>query len=235
MHVEVGAAIIEYQINYSRRKTMAITVNGDGTIRVAAPRGTAARTVQKWVASQSPWIVRKLAELETAHRLLAQRNYLSGEDFFYLGRPYKLELTHEPRRVRPAVQLGEGTILVKAPDCSPAVVKESLQGWYRWAAGRHIRMRVEHYQVRLGKYPGRITIREQKTRWGSCSARGNLNFNWRVMMAPPEIVDYLVVHELCHLVHLNHSPEFWALVATVIPDYKARKDWLRKNGPSLRL
>ena len=80
-----------------------------------------------------------------------------------------------------------------------------------------------------------ITIRDQKTRWGSCSGRGTLSFNWRLILAPPEILDYVVVHELCHLTHMNHSREFWDLVGSVIPDYKVRRKWLKENGHTLRL
>jgi len=234
MRVDIGANIIEYQINYSRRKTMSITVKPDGTIRVAAPKGTAAKTVQDWVTSKSKWIAAKLAEVELANRQVVERSYQSGEEFSYLGRPMRLELFDPPQQAKTKVRFREGTIQITCPDCSPAAVKAALETWYRWAAGRYIRARVGHYQSQVGGKLGRITIREQKTRWGSCSAQGNLNFNWRIMMAPPEIIDYLVVHELCHLVHLNHSPSFWNLVASIIPDYKARKDWLRKNGHQLR-
>lgn len=234
MRVDIGANIIEYKINYSRRKTMSITVKPDGTIRVAAPKGTAAKTVQDWVASKSKWIAAKLAEVELANRRVAERSYQSGEEISYLGMPMRLELINDPHQTRTMIKGREGTVQITGPDCSPAAVKAALETWYRWAAGRYIRARVGYFATQVGRKPGRITIREQKTRWGSCSAQGNLNFNWRIMMAPPEIIDYLVVHELCHLVHLDHSPEFWNLVASIIPDYKARKDWLRKNGHQLR-
>jgi len=85
-----------------------------------------------------------------------------------------------------------------------------------------------------GNYTG-ITVRDQKTRWGSCSGRGTLSFNWRLILAPTEILDYVVVHELCHLTHMNHSKEFWKLVESVIPDYKIRRKWLKENGHTLRL
>ena len=235
MRVDIGASIIEYEIDYSRRKTMSITVKPDGTIRVAAPKGTAGKTVQDWVASKSKWIADKLAEVAVAHRDTVPRSYQSGEEFAYLGQPMRLELFCDPQQTKTKVRLREGTIQISGPDCSPPTVQAALETWYRWAAGRYIQARVGHYQTPVGRPPGRITIREQKTRWGSCSARGNLNFNWRIMMAPPEIIDYLVVHELCHLVHLDHSPQFWKLVGSIIPDYKARQNWLRHNGPQLRI
>ena len=235
MRVDIGASIIEYKINYSPRKTMSITVKPDGTIRVAAPKGTDAKTVQDWVASKSKWIAARLAEVELANRQVVERSFQTGEEFSYLGQPMRLELFDAPQQARTKIRGREGTIQISGPDCSPPAVQAALETWYRWAAGRYIRARVLYYQTQVGCKPGRITIREQKTRWGSCSARGNLNFNWRIMMAPPEIIDYLVVHELCHLVHLDHSRQFWNLVAAIIPDYKARKNWLRQNGPQLHI
>ena len=95
--------------------------------------------------------------------------------------------------------------------------------------------RVAYFQQFTGGNYISITIRDQKTRWGSCSGRGTLSFNWRLILAPPEILDYVVVHELCHLTHMNHSKEFWNLVGSVIPDYKTRRKWLKENGHTLRL
>lgn len=95
--------------------------------------------------------------------------------------------------------------------------------------------KVAYFQQFTGGEYTSITIRDQKTRWGSCSGRGTLSFNWRLILAPTEILDYVVVHELCHLTHMNHSKEFWGLVGSVIPDYKARRKWLKENGHTLRL
>ncbi len=95
--------------------------------------------------------------------------------------------------------------------------------------------RVAYFQQFTGGSYNSISIRDQKTRWGSCSGRGNLSFNWRLILAPPEILDYVVVHELCHLTHMNHSKEFWELVGKVLPDYKDRRKWLKENGHTLRL
>lgn len=112
-------------------------------------------------------------------------------------------------------------------------VKQVLIKWFRLQAANIYKARVDYYAEKLKVNYNRITIKEQKTRWGSCSSKGNLNFNWRVIMAPIEIVDYLVVHELCHLVHMNHSKEFWTLVQSSLPDYEKRQQWLKENGNKL--
>lgn len=113
--------------------------------------------------------------------------------------------------------------------------KQALEERYRQAAREYFPMRVAYYENILGVTHANISIRDQKTRWGSCSAKGNLNFNWRLMLAPPRVLDYVVVHELCHRKEMNHSKAFWNAVEMVLPDYKELRKWLRDNGNSLSL
>lgn len=227
--------LIEYEVTYSRRKTMAITIDPSGEVRVAVPKGTPSKTIQDWVGSKAPWITRKLDEIELVNSELAGREFVAGEMFWYLGREYPLYIEITPTRVRPKVELYGDRLTVETPSAEPAIVKEALQSWYRSMAEWYFGKRVEQFGQRIKVLPHRITIREQKTRWGSCSSKGNLNFNWRALMAPAVVVDYLVVHELCHLIHPNHSRDFWDLVTSVMPDYKLHRNWLRKNGIKLTL
>jgi len=113
--------------------------------------------------------------------------------------------------------------------------RAALEARYRQAARDYIPVRVAHYEKILGVTHTAIRIRDQKTRWGSCSAKGNLNFNWRLMLAPPRVLDYVVVHELCHRKEMNHSPAFWDIVKQVLPDYMEQRKWLRDNGNTLVL
>ncbi len=110
----------------------------------------------------------------------------------------------------------------------------ALEKRYRDAAKDYIPKRVEYYHTFTGGNYSKITIRDQKTRWGSCSSNGTLSFNFRLMMAPPRVLDYVVVHELCHLTHMNHSNDFWNLVGSILPDYREHRKWLKENGHSLR-
>ena len=112
-------------------------------------------------------------------------------------------------------------------------IKRRLVEWYKKEARTKYKERVERYRKKLGVTYNKIYIRDQKTRWGSCSNKGNLNFNWRLIMASPSILDYIVVHELAHLVHANHGDDFWKLVESVIPDYREKREWLRVNGYKL--
>lgn len=110
-----------------------------------------------------------------------------------------------------------------------------LEAPYRQAAKEYIPKRADYYAAILGVTYNTITIRDQKTRWGSCSGKGNLSFNWRLILAPPKVLDYVVVHELCHRKEMNHSPRFWALVESIMPDYQQYRKWLKENGDALTL
>ena len=116
-----------------------------------------------------------------------------------------------------------------------AAQRTALENRYKEAARSYIPKRVAYYQSMTGGIYHRITIRDQKTRWGSCSSKGTLSFNWRLMLAPPAILDYVVVHELCHLTHMNHSAAFWQAVETVCPDYRNARKWLKEHGNELVL
>lgn len=113
--------------------------------------------------------------------------------------------------------------------------REGLERRYRQAAKEYIPRRADYFAQRIGVSYERIRIAEQKTRWGSCSSRGTLSFNWKLMLAPPKVLDYVVVHELCHLIEMNHSPRFWKLVEEIIPEYKEYRKWLKENGNTLQL
>ncbi len=120
-------------------------------------------------------------------------------------------------------------------DALPPEKAALLESFYRNKAREVLTDRVRYYQPFIGKPVRSISIRDQKTRWGSCSSKGGLNFNWRLILAPPAVLDYVVVHELCHLLHMDHSPAFWAEVAKLCPNYKECRKWLRDNGSTLRI
>ena len=173
----------------SSRKTLAIEVRPDGTIRIRAPRFCTDAEIRKFVWKNLAWIAGKL---ELAEQRKQKRN--SPE-----GRPF---------------------------------TDRELRDFAKQAA-RDLPPRVREFAGQMGVTYGRITIRSQRTRWGSCSSKGNLNFNCLLMLTPPEVQDYVLVHELAHRLEMNHSPEFWRIVESVLPDYKLRKKWLKKEGALL--
>jgi len=153
----------------------------------------------------------------------------------YLGRHYSLQLDIKEELKYPVVKLYHGKFVVSTPIRNEELIRKAMEEWYRSKALQRIKKRIQFYQPKIRVKPNKVTVKEQKKRWGSCSSRDNLNFNWRIIMAPLNVLDYIVVHEMCHLVYLNHSQDYWDLVQSILPDYEKRREWLKKNGIRLSL
>ena len=217
----------------NRKKTVSIQV-GPGRVRVIAPKRLAERQIRKILEKREPWIREQLSFQQS---LPGPREYVNGEPFTYLGKTYPLRvLSGFP----PGVKLKNGRLSVSVPH-PPAGndgrqgVREQLKKWYWNCAERHLREKTRARARALGVTPGSVSLRDYKSRWGSCGVLGDIRYNWRIIIAPPGIVDYLVVHEVCHLRHLNHSPEFWACVESQFPDYRDCRGWLKTNGITLTI
>ena len=231
--VRAGTRRIEYELIRQARKDILLKVLPEGVIRVYAPSYAHLRAVDDVVRARADELERLRGEVDRAWEKTREANALrEGRTIWLEGKPYALQI----RAGRPSVRFADGVVTVCAPD--PAD-EEALRGQLRaqlsGKALRRIRERLDCYIPRVGRQPGRVTIREQKTRWGSCSSRGNLNFNWKLIMAPPPVLDYVVIHELCHLYEFNHSPRFWQLVEAQMPEYESWKKWLKQHGAELTL
>lgn len=205
-----------------RARRVQVRVRDDGVIEVVLPRRAPERLADEAIVELAPWIARRQAEVEAVRARLAAR----GDTLPYLDET--LTLRAEPARTR--VHRRGDVLLVPAADTEVAIER-----WYRRAARAEVAPRVAEATAALGVSAEKITIRNQRSRWGSCSASGALSFNWRLLLAPSEILDYVVWHEACHLVHLDHSHAFWALLASHRPGYKAEQRWLRRHGATLVL
>lgn len=220
----------------ARRKTLAITVHPDNRVIVAAPATYPQKNIVEFVQKKSDW-VRKIiaANLQRMQQTQVKR-FETGEKILYMGREYTLRVERGPS---PRVTLEDGHICVRLPAGStasePLEVKHHLRGWYLACALAKVKEKVPLYANRIGVNPGFVTIKSMKSRWGSCSIRGRISLAWNIIMAPEQILDYLIVHELCHMVHHNHSAEYWGLVESIIPDHRERRKWLRENGNRLSL
>lgn len=142
---------------------------------------------------------------------------------WFLGKEYPIQFIKSGKE---CIMFCNDEFLIYASKHNKETINRLMEAWYRKKAKEIFFKRVTYFMPFIGKKVNRIAIRGQHTRWGSCSSIGNLNFNWRLMLAPAEIVDYVVVHELCHLLHMNHSKEFWQCVEGILPNYKQLKDWL---------
>lgn len=162
------------------------------------------------------------------YHIYEKTRYLQRVCFPYLGREYELDIRRYLSYKKPGVKPEGNRLVVLTASIEEQVIEAALKQWYSQQAGRIIRERVEYYQKILQEPISCIRIKDVKSRWGSCSSKRNLNFNWRLVMAPPEVLDYVVVHELCHLKEMNHSKAFWALVESILPDYKRQREWLKE-------
>ena len=233
-----GGSTIRYTVVRSarRKKTLTITIDPGGGVRVLVPLRTPNAEIESMVGKRAGWILRKLAE----DRPKAQPAQLAtGEKLYYLGRelPLLVQLTTDQVA---SVSLDAGSLRIACPvslqDEDRAVaIRHALLDWYRERAADLLQSAVERWQPRVGTSPTRISIGDQKTRWGSCSSKGSLRFNLRLAMASQELIDYVTVHELCHLLEANHSAAFWEQVSLAMPDYEERRRSLGELEPLLTL
>ena len=191
----------------------------------------ALRHVEPFVAEKQDWIERTLAR----YRQDAIADLADGGFVPYLGERLELRVMVEPGRVRPHVGRRGDRLTVKVGDEGRAAVADALERWYRRRARVEVPSRLDAATARAGTGWARLSIRGQRTRWASCSQDGAMSFNWRLLLAPEEILDYVVEHEVAHLEVLDHSQRFWKLLGSRCPDYREHERWLRRNGHSLRL
>lgn len=215
------------QLIRTKRKSIAIIVRPDGTLLVRAPLRASHRSIQEFVANNTQWIEKTRARIK-AVAPPPPKQYVAGEEFEFLGNRFPLEIVAHQKE---SLLLADGKFKLAASmqDKAPLV----FERWYKEQARQILYERVELYARQNGFQYSKIGITSARTRWGSCSASGALNFSWRLIQAPMEAVDYVVVHELVHTQVHNHSKKFWKRVEQSMPDYRERRKWLRSNGHRL--
>lgn len=228
-------ADIPYTIRFSHRRTVGIHVHRDGSVEVRAPYGTPESTIRRIVAEKKDWIrdtVTRVIDEGLAEPAPANR-YFDGALFPLHGGAAELMLTEIPDAGDSIVvalhpDMRRTILAVRGTNLSSERVQAAIDAWGRKYAKAYLEARVRQYAEKLDVEIGRITIRETKTRWGSCTADGNLNFHWKLILLSKSICDYVIVHELCHRFEMNHSKAFWGNVAAVFPDYKDRRKKLKE-------
>ncbi len=198
------------------------------------PERTAERHAHEFVAERAQWIERSLAKLAAEQDLIAARSLADGAVVPFLGGDLVLKLLTGPSG-RVHLAAGSNALRVHVPDTRRETVAAALERWYRRQAKSVFADRLDAVVERNGTSYERVTIRDQKTRWGSCSSSGTISFNWRLLLAPEVVLDYVIEHEAAHIEVRDHSPRFWALMDHRVPEWRDSRDWLRKNGGTLRL
>ncbi len=242
-------------VTYSRRKTMGIKVTRELELEVKAPIGTRRTELLDLVNRNAAWISKHLDQTGQRTGGVTKENvaerFADGAAFPYMGG--KIMLVHNlsdswnsesigcrlvfDREVWKAYDCGEaltdkvvGTLTLRAQRYQPEIMQQAVEKTMRKSAGDVLKGKVAHWAQRMGISYGRVAIKDGTSRWGSCSSVGNINLQWRLIMMPEAVVDYVIVHELCHRREMNHSAAFWSEVEQVLPNYKQLRGWLKDNG-----
>lgn len=226
---------MQYQLIRSNRKSIAISFDRDGNLVVKAPLWMSLQEIESFVASKKEWIAATDLRLKRARqKALAQKPRLeSGDILIYLGEKRALSVIREERS-RARIKCVMDRLLMWVPyEADYEYRRSQLEKWYRREAQLVFAQKALEYARILNVNFEKIHIKDQKSRWGSCSGRGNLNFNWRLIMAPEPVCDYVIIHELCHLRFMDHSANFWRLVESLCPNYRQYREWLKENGGQL--
>lgn len=218
------------QIIRTTRKTIAIIVRQDGTLVVRAPQKVAKAKILAFVEEKADWIRAKQAEARTRQSELTSPRFVEGETFLYLGEPHPLKFVDRPGA---SLTLVNGTFEISCRE--EAAAKTLFFFWYQNHAREVLNERVKLNAERFHLTYSHVQISSARTRWGSCSSKGALRLSWRLVMAPLDVIDYVVIHELAHTLEHNHSARFWEKVAAMQPDYARHVKWLKQNGRRLSL
>jgi predicted metal-dependent hydrolase len=216
------------KLTRSKRRTIALIIERDGTLTVRAPMRVPQALIQQFIHEKTDWITRTREKLKSIMQTPA-RQYTDGEIFLFLGSSFDFKLA---RPQRPSLQFDSGFTLSRTAQKKGEQV---FTRWYKERALEIISERVNQYAHQHNFNPKQVKITSAKTRWGSCSPNGTLNFTWRLIMAPLDVIDYVVAHELAHLRVKNHSHKFWQTVESIYPEYKKQRKWLREHGEKLNL
>ncbi len=209
-----------------RRRTIALHIRPDATLVVKAPYLIPTFIINRFIKEKEAWIRSKIHQMMAMPKA-SKKQFVSGEDFLYLGKTYKLKIDHTD-----SIQLSESLLF---PFKFKMSIQKRLLQWYRDSALKTVSERVNNLApIMKVKYED-ISLSNAKGRWGACTGTNELSFNWRLIMAPQHIMDYVVVHELAHITVKNHSKKFWDLVQKYCPDYRIRRKWLKVNGKTLEL
>jgi predicted metal-dependent hydrolase len=215
---------LEYSVVYSARKTLTITVERDRSVIIRAPHDTPPEKIEQLIHQKKLWIYEKVRHTQKYDSPIKQKEFVSGTTILYLGKSYKLEVVSD---LFDGVLFDNKFLISKS---SVGDAPELFKNWYIEKAKQKIVPQSKFYATHLGVRFNRILISDLKYRWGSCTPSDSLNFNWRLIKAPIRAIDYVIVHELAHLLEPNHTSKFWGIIKSQLPDYLRAKEWLKNNG-----
>jgi predicted metal-dependent hydrolase len=217
---------ISFDIIYKKRKSMSISIDFFGKVEVQAPKGTPEERVLQSLEEKWEWIQQRLKETQERARGPMTKVYDHGETFLYLGKTHPIQISQDINIKQDFVVFEEDKLQIFVKQLEDDKIKQALKRFYYQQCKALVGSSIKSYQGNFKVKPRSIRISDSKTTWGTCDSKLQLTFNWRLAMAPQKVIDYVVVHEMCHMVHLNHDRSFWRLVGKIMPDYKEQENWL---------
>jgi predicted metal-dependent hydrolase len=224
-HTYLGETI-QFEVNYKNRASMGIHIDAYGYMEVQAPKGTSDEIVIQLIESNWDQIQKKSKEMKERMLGPKERDYHHGETFLYLGKTYPIQISQDSTIKQNHVVFEEGILHIFVKQLEDEKIKQALKRFYYQRCKALIEKSIRKYQSDFKVKPRSIRITDSKANWGTCDSQLQLTFNWRLAMAPLEVIDYVVVHEMCHMVHLNHDRSFWRLVGKMSPNFKEQEKWL---------
>ena len=217
----------------TRAKRLSLKIDSTGKFTLVIPKFTMGFSVNRFIEQNADWINEHTEKAKNMQKLHPKPKYQTGDTFYYFGEKVFLEVSPSSKK-RPSIKIREDKMIIciyekVSKKEGVEMVKKAIEKFYRKKAEEVIHDRLQFFSEQYDFKYNNVVLKNQKTRWGSCSSSKNLNFNWRLIMAPIEVIDYIVVHELCHLKQMNHSLKFWKLIEKIIPDYKKSKKWLKEK------
>jgi len=239
--IKIGNTLVDYRLIYSsRQKTIELVIGLESGFTVKSPSNMTKEEVATDLQRKNTWIITNLDKMNEVIRNETRKEFVSGEKFLYKGKHYRLKVITVNEEVVPSLSFTHSKFIANVPESVPEfdyprIIQPLFLDFYHEKAEKIFNQRAKKYLVYFEAKPSLIKVQSLKNKWGNCSETNQLRFNWRVVMAKMSIIDYVVVHELCHIKYKDHSKAFWNEVQKILPDYEERKEWLRINGDLLKV
>ncbi|BCB03910.1 M48 family metallopeptidase [Bacillus sp. KH172YL63] len=225
LHTHKGE-MLHFTISYKNRTSIGIYLDSYGQVEVKAPKGADEGALLRFLEEHWETILHKSKEKKERLNGPEQKTYDHGETFLYLGQSFPINITQDSNAGQDSVTFTENALYIVVKEFEDARIQQALKRFYYKKCKALVEESISIHQAHFKKKPRSIKISDSRTTWGTCDGRRQLTFNWKLAMAPQEVIDYVVVHEMCHMVHLNHDRSFWRLVGKIMPDYKEKEQWL---------
>jgi predicted metal-dependent hydrolase len=225
IHIFSGETI-SFELIYKKRKTVGIYIDLYGNVEVQAPKGTSVESVLQLLEDKWDWAQQRIKEMKDRTLEPKEKVYEHGESFLYLGNTYPIQITQDINTTQDNVVFDGETLHIYVKQLEDERIKQALKRFYYQQCKALVVRSIQSYQSNFKVKPRSIRISDNNSNWGTCDSKLQLTFNWKLAMAPLTVIDYVVVHEMCHMVHLNHDRSFWRLVGKILPDYEQQENWL---------